>query len=230
VDEREDLFHYLRAGLMELDHYNRGEMKMKQWKIAVCVIAFAMSGCASSLMKPAENQKMAVPSAQTSRVIFMRPSSMGGAIQAALYDVTSGEPKFFGISSTSTKVAYDTKPGTHRFMVVSEAADFMEAKLEGGKTYYALVTPRMGAWKARFSLWPVKADEKAEYSTKSKDFATWLERGKLVNNTPEGEAWAQANAASVKEKYAENLVVWKQKTPTDLELRTLNPQDGMVGQ
>jgi hypothetical protein len=203
---------------------------MKKWKVVFCVLSLAMSGCASSLMKPAENQKLAVPTAQSSRIIFLRPSSMGGAIQAELFDVTSGDPTFIGVSSTGTKVAYDTMPGTHRLMVVSEAADFLEANLAAGKTYYAVVTPRMGAWKARFSLWPIKADAKAEYSLQSKQFATWIANAKLVANTPEGEQWAKTNATSIKTKYTENLVVWKQKTPEDLAKRTLEQQDGVAGQ
>ena len=34
------------------------------------------------------------------------------------------------------------------FSVVGEAADFLEADLAAGKTYYIQVAPRMGAWKA----------------------------------------------------------------------------------
>jgi hypothetical protein len=50
--------------------------------------------------------------------------------------------------------------------------------------------------------------------------------GKLVENTPAGEQWFAANAASIKQKYTEYLPVWKQKTPQDLAERTLEEQDG----
>ncbi len=51
-------------------------------------------------------------------------------------------------------------------MVVSEAADFAKADVEAGKTYYVLVTPRMGWWKARFSLRPLMREQ-----LDGKDFA-----------------------------------------------------------
>ncbi|PZN84509.1 MAG: hypothetical protein DM484_02725 [Candidatus Methylumidiphilus alinenensis] len=40
-------------------------------------------------------------------------------------------------------------------MVVGENADFMEAELFANRTYYVNVAPRMGCWKARFSLNPL---------------------------------------------------------------------------
>lgn len=54
-----------------------------------------------------------------------------------------------------TKVAYHTEPGEHMFMVIAESADFMQATLEAGKTYYAQIVPRPGVWKARFSFRPI---------------------------------------------------------------------------
>jgi len=96
----------------------------------------------------------------SAKVVFMRVGKMGGAISASVFDVTEpGEPKFIGIVRQSSKVAYPVKPGLYTFMVISEAADFMQAAVLGGKTYYALVTPRMGVWKARFSFQPVRGEE-----------------------------------------------------------------------
>jgi hypothetical protein len=177
-------------------------------------------------MKPAANQALAAPTAQSSRIVFLRPSSFGGAIQASLFDVSNDEPKFIGVSSAKTRVVYDLPPGPHRLMVASEAADFMEAKLAPGKTYYAVVTPRMGAWKARFSLWPVKATSSNEFNFQNPDFAGWVKNGKVVENTPAGEQWFTANAADIRKKQTEYLAVWKQKSAQELAERTLDEQDG----
>jgi hypothetical protein len=201
---------------------------MKSWKLLLIAVAFAATGCASNLMKPAPNQTIAPVAAQQSRVIFLRPSSFGGAIQAGLFEATGGDLKFIGISSTGTRVVYDVAPGPHRFMVYSEAADFMEAKLAPGKTYYAVSTPRMGAWKARFSLWPVKAKSSNEFNHQNKDVATWVEKGKWVENTPEGEQWFKANLAKIKATHDEYLPVWNQKTPAELAERTLEEADGLT--
>src|SRR5687767_5211073 len=77
-----------------------------------------------------------------SLVVFMRPSGFGQAIAASVFDVSGPETKFIGIVNYGSKVAYAVKPGEHTFMVVSEAADFMQTKVAAGRTYYALVTPR----------------------------------------------------------------------------------------
>ena len=66
------------------------------------------------------------------------------AIQASVYDVTSGAPEFIGIVSNDTKISYMTSPGEHMFMVVGESADFLKASVVEGKTYYTVVSPRMG--------------------------------------------------------------------------------------
>ena len=102
-------------------------------------------------------------------------------------------------------------------MVVSEAADFMAAELEGGKTYYALVTPRMGAWKARFSLRPVTAGELA-----GKEFADWDKDCAFIENTPASEAWAKENWVDIQSKKVEYLQKWEPRT----DKPTLRATDG----
>lgn len=135
--------------------------------LAVLLLA---SGCASTKMTVKSDQQLVAPTADKSQVIFMRSSFVGSAIQASIFDVTKGEPEFIGILSNSTKLEYKVEPGYHVFMVVSEAADFMEANLTGGKTYYAMVTPRMGAWKARFSMYPVRNGAPGKFQYSSSEF------------------------------------------------------------
>src|SRR5678815_5415246 len=92
-------------------------------------------------------------------VIFMRSSAMGGAVQASVFDVSGAGEKLVGIVSTGTKVGYYVAPGERTFMVVSEAADFMQANLVAGRTYYALVTPRApGAARSAPSRTPCAAE------------------------------------------------------------------------
>ncbi len=64
-------------------------------------------------------------------------------------------------------------------MVVGENADFISAELGANKTYYALVTPRIGAWKARFSLKPIHADQ-----LNSSQFDEWLDNCKWLQQSP----------------------------------------------
>lgn len=198
---------------------------MKVLKMVVVLSFLFLQGCASSLMKPADGRALVAPPGENSRVVFLRPSSFGGAIQAALFDISGEETRFIGVSSTGTQVVHDVAPGRHRFMVVSEAADFMEADLAPGRTYYAVVTPRMGAWKARFSLWPIKTASENEFNWQNADVAKWIANAKHVENTPQGEAWFKDNRASIAKKQADYLVVWNKKSASDLAQRTLAPED-----
>ncbi len=158
----------------------------------------------------------------SAKVVFMRVGKAGGVISASVFDVTEpGEPKFIGIVRGSSKVAYPVKPGLYTFMVISEAADFMQAAVVGGKTYYALVTPRMGVWKARFSFKPVRGEEIG-----TKKFAGWDRGTRLVTNTPDSLAWAKNNAADIADKRARYWPEWSGKSETDRAAQTLNADDG----
>jgi hypothetical protein len=184
-----------------------------------------LTGC-SSIMQPVDNPAIQASPDDRAQVVFMRSAFTGKAIDASLYDVTDGKTQFVGILSNDTKIAYPVAPGHRVFMVVSEAADFLEAELVAGKTYYALVTPRMGMWKARFSLWPVSRDPKAEYSWQSSDFKDWISDTQLVTNSPKSLGWFQQHKSDVEAKRVEYWPVWQKKSPADLAERTLKAGDG----
>lgn len=197
-------------------------------KLILATAAVALlSGCASSKMVVQENQQLVAPADGKAQVVFLRSTFVGSAIQASVYDVTSGEPEFIGIVSNGTKVAHSAEPGKRVFMVVSEAADYMEADLSAGKTYYAMVTPRMGAWKARFSMHPVRNSGAGEFQYDSDEFRGWLEKTQFVDNTPESRAWAEENMENIIGKHARYWEVWQQKSAEDLAERTLNADDGV---
>lgn len=200
---------------------------MKNINALFVLMTVFFGGCASNPMQVSNDQELDRVGKDRSRVVFMRSSFVGSAINASVFDVTAGDPKFIGIIANGTKVAYEIKPGEHTFMVVSEAADYLHADLLPGKTYYSLVTPRMGAWKARFSLWPIRNDSTSQHNTHSKEFDSWLKGTKLVENSDASRSWAAANANSVKAKHAEYWPVWQKKTPAALAERTLNSGDGM---
>jgi hypothetical protein len=137
-------------------------------------------------------------------VVFMRPSTFGFGIASSVYEIRSSGDVFIAIVPAKRKVVYFADPGATRFMVVSEAADFMGAELEAGKTYYALVTPRPGWGKARFSLRPVT-------SADDKDFSAWLNDCTWIENTPESEAWAKHHWSSIQTKKTEYVKKWDEK-------------------
>lgn len=199
---------------------------MNIFRLAVLSLSLLFVGCASNPMIVSSNQTISSVAADKSQVVFMRSSFLGGAINGSLYDVTNVEPIFIGIIANGTKVSYDTTPGKHVFMVVSEAADFLEADIQAGKSYFSIVTPRMGFWKARFSLWPVRSDGTTEYNTETEEFKNMLLKTDLVENSDKSIAWFNKHKDDIKSKYREYMTVWKKKSAEDLAKRTLNPNDG----
>lgn len=160
-------------------------------------------------------------------IVFMRSSMVGAAIKTSIYEVTNGETIFIGILKNKTKIIYQTSPGKHTFMVVSEAADFMEADVMAGKTYYSMITPRPGAWKARFSMIPVRNDGTTEFNTGSEKFEKWKKKTKVASMTEKSKAWYEKHKQSVEEKRTKYWAKWMQKSAEELAARTLNATDGM---
>jgi len=178
----------------------------------------------SFAMEPDE----AGPGDDAATVVFMRSSAVGSMIKASIYEVTDDKTVFIGIMKNNTKISYPASPGKHTFMVVSEAADFMEADLAAGKTYYGMITPRTGAWKARFSMVPIRNGGATDFSIGSKDFEKWVKKTKPVTVDSESEAWYQEHKDSVESKRQDYWAKWLQKSPAELAERTLNPGDGIL--
>jgi hypothetical protein len=194
-------------------------MKSHAHVIALC-LGGLLAGCATSGgMLPSAGAEPA--QADRSQVVFMRSTALGQAINASIYDVTEGSTRFIGVVPNKTKQAYSTTPGEHTFMVVAESADFMKATLLPGKTYYALVTPRMGVWKARFSFRPLRQSDLT-----SDEFAGWDKDTKWVHPGPEATKWAQQNAADIEAKRAKYWPEWSSKDEVQRKSQTLNPEDG----
>lgn len=200
---------------------------MKFVRYVAAVAALFLVGCGSNPMKVTEVTKVEAPASDQAQVVFMRSSFVGSAISSSLYDVTSGEPVFIGILNNGTKVPYVTSPGKHVFMVVAESADYMEANLEAGKTYYGMATPRMGAWKARFSLWPIKRSESAPYPLGSKEVESWIASTKLATLTEKANQWFVKNKANITAKHNKYWPTWLDNAPEDIAARTLDPEDGI---
>lgn len=195
-------------------------MKMKSSILLLMAFSVIMTGCASSKMTPVTGGgEIYKPRENEATIIFMRPSFFGAAIQSSVFDVTTAENKFVGIVSAFSKVAYKTSPGVHLFMVVGESGDFLRVKFAAGKTYYAVVIPRLGFLKARFSLSPVRRHE-----MESGKFKDEIEDKNFVENTPESHAWARENGKSIQDKREEYWPKWIRKYGENSY--GLSPEDG----
>lgn len=195
--------------------------------IGMAILVFVMAGCAtqSDLMQVSTQTKFE-PTKDKALIVFVRPSMFGGAIQSSVYEVGAKSDKLAGIVSAKTKTAYLTDPGEKLFMVIGENADFMKATLDAGKTYYALVSPRMGVWKARFSLLPIHNDATSKYNTQSDEFKEWISTSNYVETSPAAYAWYESKKAEINEKKAEYMEKWNAMLPADKEVLTLHAKDG----
>ncbi|MGN6739133.1 hypothetical protein [Dyella sp.] len=200
-------------------------MRLIRWSVALALLA-GLTGCQSSLMTKAGGSEPR-PAPGKALVVFMRPSSLGGAIQSSVYDTAEKGDTFIGIVSTKTKIAYQADPGDHLFMVVAENADFMTAHLDAGKTYYTLVSPRMGVWKARFSLLPIHNRADAKYSMQSKDFREWMAQTDWVTVTPAAQQWYREHAGDIRAKKFDYLRKWDKADAQQRAELTLPADDGI---
>ena len=185
------------------------------------ILAMLSGGCATTdkMLVVAPENAASAPEEGKAMMVFMRPSDFGGAIQSSVFEIVNDSPELIGIVSANAKVSHQVEPGSYLFMVIGESADFMSAELEADKTYYALVTPRMGVWKARFSLKPIHAAE-----LDSEEFTGWFDECQWMKKIPAADGWAQENANSIYSKYKEYYADWMEKGAA--ERPKLLPQDG----
>ncbi|MFV8782807.1 hypothetical protein ACNKU7_10335 [Microbulbifer sp. SA54] len=205
-----------------------GEIRMfRCFKFLFVFCAVSLAACAGNPMVTSANQTLSAPAPEKAQIVFMRSSMLGSAINASLFEVTDSGNAFIGIMANGTKISHEVEPGEHTFMVVSEAADFMRANLEAGKTYYAMVTPRMGAWKARFSFQPIRTGDEGKFSTESEEFPGWVAGTKLVENSAQSLLWAENQATSVNKKKEAYYTKWQAKDQEEIARQTLNATDGI---
>ncbi|MEN8170207.1 MAG: hypothetical protein ABFS08_08295 [Pseudomonadota bacterium] len=183
---------------------------MQKAFISLILLLFVLlSGCAGSIKNMREvpaSEVHITPQPGKAMIVFMRPSSIGFAVQSSVFNVSGEEPQLVGIVAAKKKVAYQVEPGKYTFMTVGESADFMSAEVLANKTYYAKVTPRMGAWKARFSLAPVRKTELG-----SKQFEQWNNGCQLVETNADSQKWAEENMENIKSKKVRYMVKWLNK-------------------
>ena len=197
-------------------------LNVRLLKIGFVLAALLFFGCAGSVKHMREiSDKHAgyAPNPNQALIVFMRPSGFGYAIQSSVFELVDDYPKLIGIVAAKKKVAYNLMPGEHLFMVIGESADFIKADVQAGKTYHVLITPRMGAWKARFSLNPIHKDQ-----AESKKLAEWDRECSWVEKTPASDQWAASNMPSIQGKKTKYMEKWLQRP--ERERPALRNEDG----
>jgi len=191
-------------------------------KLIILSLASLLTGYALTITT-ASAQAVPAPEPGKALIVFMRPSSLGGAVKSSVFDITSGKNEIISIVRATKKLTYSVNPGKHLFMVIAENADFMAADVEAGKTYYVLVQVRSGVLKARFSLIPIKKHE-----LDGEKFRKWDKKTRFVGIDEKSSAWAQKKASSIEKKKEKYMVKWNNKSADDKAARTLQKDDGIV--
>lgn len=199
-------------------------MKATWFRLFAALTLSALSGCSSMMLK-APNQTVPAPDAEQATIVFMRHSSINGAIGADLFDIQGEALQFLGQLSSSSKIVYRTAPGKKVFMAYGSAADFMLADVVAGKTYYVIVRPNWGT--GGFAPTPIRTDGSTDYNTASSDFQTWLKKTTRLELKPEAQAWFEKNRKKFQEIYGVYWPRFNTKNADEMAQRTLRPTDGV---
>ncbi len=184
-------------------------MKKYCYYLVLVVFIVTANGCVSPVAKmnhSVRSSAVTAPEPDKALVIFMRPRGAAFNTHAIVYDGN----KLIGTVPYNSKLPFMAEPGKHIFMVISESADFMQADLKAGKTYYAQVIARMGWWRARFSLLPI---HKKELETER--VRGWIAKSQFVKNAESLYEWDRHNKPSILEKQETYFPVWQSKSDAD---------------
>lgn len=162
-----------------------------------------------------------------STVVFMRSAKMSILVKSSVYEIIDGETKFIGILKNKKKITYKTTPGQHTFMVIAESADFMLADLLPGKTYYSEIEPRMVAWIARFSMYPIRNDGESKMSVGSKKFNKMEYKTEEVVLSQKSIDWYNDHKKKFEKKRKKYWRKWLEKSDKKKAKKTMNPEDGI---
>ena len=165
------------------------------------------------------------PAANKAVIVFMRTSFVAGAIGVELFEIENGELKFVGALPMGSKIAHLTDPGEKVFMAYGNAADFMIANVEKGKTYYSIVRPNWGT--GGFAPTPVKIDGTTPYNTGSDEFKNWISDTKLLEKNSSASDWFHKNKSKYQKIYDRYWEKFNAKTAEQKQQRMLLPSDGM---
>jgi hypothetical protein len=189
----------------------------------VCVLALACASAPGSNISELMERQGKVRTAQPPRgdalIIFVRADEDRAGTQATIYEIADDGDHFVGVSSGSTRLQWVMNPGTHLFMVLGEAADFLKATVAPDKTYYMQVMPRFGFFKARFSFRAVRREELG-----GPEWTAWQQL-ELIRCGIDCASWVQSNVNSIQRHKDEDLRYWLTTKSSRISAGVL-PEDG----
>ncbi|MBK9991711.1 MAG: hypothetical protein IPP19_13500 [Verrucomicrobia bacterium] len=196
--------------------------------IGFCVLTIN-SACSSPPKFVKVPQLTPAPAAASGNalVIFLRPSGYPALGPSPLFDVTD-ETRVLAVPDPHTKTGILLPAGIHRFMVIMENVDFIDADLLPGKTYYILISPRVGFSLPHFRLIAFKRHpSEPAYAVGGSQLKTWLDACTPIGNAPGFDAfWGPKQMKKLNERKDEGLAKWAKAEASVKQVHYLAPEDG----
>jgi hypothetical protein len=196
-------------------------MFRRSWMVGMGLLAVMATGCSASseYMRPVVSPQQVKPASDQATVVFVRPSSFGGALKQTILD---GEGRFLGEALPSSRFSVSLPPGEHTFIVWAENTSAVKASLAAGKIYFVEVSLSMGALSARADLVPIKPGTEAWEMLEG-----WLaETDAFDPDAAGGQAYLAERKEDVDERIKRAREHLANYDAEDLTAHTLRPQDG----
>ncbi|HEY3812027.1 MAG TPA: DUF2846 domain-containing protein [Caulobacteraceae bacterium] len=88
----------------------------------------------------ASTSRVGAPPAGKGQIVFFRPSAAGFLLSFSVHDGDKGVVKL----ANNSYAVVPIEPGTHTFVIESEAKDTLTLEIEAGETYYVRQSMAMG--------------------------------------------------------------------------------------
>lgn len=198
--------------------------------------AIALPATPLTMLSPQQNPQLTNDKAL---IIFVRPKAhIGSAVSAHLFDCTSEDDQFIATLKAGEKIAYFCLPGHRCLISIShcpallgsdDGVRLMDAKIEGGRVYYAAVTPKMvGLGCFHLEIHPIKENaSKSDFKFSSGKIDKWLKNSRFVQPVPAGIQWAERNREHHHKLRQEGQQKWKTLEEKHKQGLSLAPEDGL---
>lgn len=189
--------------------------------VIIAFLFFSLTACGatSDFMRPTPGMAKMSQSNGKAQIVFVRPSSFAKGILLTIID-SSGN--FVGDSQPGSHFAIEVEPGEHVFIGWGEGTHALKANVEGGKTYFVEVAPKMGIWAARFHLLAIKPT-----TENWADRVEWMaETQTLVVNQAAGQQY-HIRGDRANDPLSKGMEQLNSYNAEELDDRTLSPSDGL---
>ena len=124
-------------------------------KLVLMLLPVLLAACSTTgYMRDA--QPTPPPGPDEAKVIVYRTATFGGAENFPVYELQDDhDGKLLGFTETDRYFEVHCTPGKHQFLTWGEGEAFIEADLEGGRTYFIRAYSKFGVLAARPGFAPV---------------------------------------------------------------------------